>query len=97
VETVRTIVRAERDRTAAEGAKADVVPGTSFFILRHLDGCWDCPALKEGVFQELKAADNSPEQFAALLDALLVAGYDKSACISMPARKCDNVSIRSIG
>ena len=76
VETVRTIVRAERDRTAAEGAKADVVPGTSFFILRHLDGCWDCPALKEGVFQELKAADNSPEQFAALLDALLVAGYD---------------------
>jgi hypothetical protein len=29
------------------------------------------PTLKAGVFQELKAGDNSPEQFAALLDALL--------------------------
>jgi hypothetical protein len=76
VEAVRPIVRAERDRTVAEGAKADVVPGTSFFILRDLEGCWDCPALKEGVFQELKAADNSPEQFAALLDALLAASFD---------------------
>jgi hypothetical protein len=76
VEAVRTIVRAERDRTVTESAKADVVPGTSFFILRRLDGCWDCPALKEGVFQELKAADNSPEQFAALLDALLAASFD---------------------
>ena len=76
VEAVRTIVRAERDRTVAEGAKADVVPGTSFFILRDLEGCWDCRALKEGVFQELKAADNTPEQFAALLEALLAASFD---------------------
>jgi len=76
VESVRSIVRAERDRTVAEGAKADVAPGLQFFILRRLEGCWGCPALKEGVFQELKATDNSPEQFAALLDTLLAASFD---------------------
>jgi hypothetical protein len=76
VGAVRAIIRAERDCTIAEGAKADAAPGTAFFILRRLDGCWDCLALKEAVFQELKSGDNSPEQFVALLDALLAAGFD---------------------
>ncbi len=76
VETVRTLIRAERDRSNGEDTKANPVPGAAFFILRDLEGCWDNPALKQGVFEELKENNNSTEQFASLLDALLIADFD---------------------
>ena len=74
VAAVRTIIRLERDRTRA----ADTEPktGTLFSILSDLDGCWDCTLLRNTVYDELRREDNTPAEYAALLDALLEVGAE---------------------
>ena len=73
-ETVRMLIRAERDKTPNNPDKAQqLVP---FFILRRIAKCWGCSTLKDAVFAELQSPGNSPAQFRAMLEPLLEAGYD---------------------
>ncbi|WP_156971161.1 NACHT domain-containing protein [Beijerinckia mobilis] len=76
VGAVRTIIRHERDRIRA----LDVTPspGSPFFILHDLDGCWNNGLLKDAIYDELRNPDNTPEEFTALLDTLLKAGVEQA-------------------
>jgi hypothetical protein len=74
VAAVRTIIRLERERIRAPGATP--TPGTPFFILNDLDGCWHSAVLKDAIYDELGRADNTPAEYAALLDTLLEAGVE---------------------
>ena len=72
-ETVRKLIRAERDKTPKVPDKTQqLVP---FFILRRLAKCWGGSALKDVVFVELQDPDNSSAQFQALLEPLLEADF----------------------
>jgi predicted NACHT family NTPase len=75
VGAVREIVRRERAKTPNAGASDQQAAGTSFFILRQLDGCWDSDVLKRGLFAELQDATNSEDQFTTILEALLEAEF----------------------
>ena len=74
VATVRTIIRLERERIRAPDATLE--PGPPFFILRDLDGCWSNALLSDVIYDELCSPDNTPAEYAALLDFLLEAGVD---------------------
>ena len=50
--------------------------GTSFVVLRELDGCWDNEPLKSAMFAELRDDSNSEDQFVSILDVLLDAKFD---------------------
>jgi len=72
---VRTIIKAERERHAS-GDETTVTPvGLAFLIVRELPEEWERTPLVDGVFEELKSPDNTPDQFAALLEPLLRAGH----------------------
>jgi len=75
VGAVRQILSAERAQAAARALEAPQVVGTSFFVLRTLDGCWDSEPLKAGVFDELRDGSNSEDQFGTILEALLAAQF----------------------
>ena len=72
VAAVRTIIRLERERMRAPGFTPQ--PGPPFFILRDLEGCWHDAVLKDAIFDELRNPDNTPDEYAAFLEALLEAG-----------------------
>ncbi len=74
VGAVRTIIRLERERIRAPGPTPE--PGPPFFILRDLDGCWGNALLSDAIYDELCSPDNTPAEYAALLDALTEAGVD---------------------
>jgi hypothetical protein len=75
VGAVRQIMRAERTRTAAGPTEPPQIVGTSFFVLRTLDGCWASETLKAGIFDELRDGSNSEDQFGTILEALLSAQF----------------------
>jgi len=79
VATVRKMLRIEKERTRASSSAAAPIARTSFSILRDLKGCWNDAGLKTALFNELQAADIRPEEYAALLDALLEAGFEPAA------------------
>jgi hypothetical protein len=79
VGAVQEIMQRERARTAAGATGQPQTPGSSFFVLRELEGCWDSESLKAGIFAELQDDANSEDQFTAILDVLLAAK-------SVPAR-----------
>lgn len=74
VNAIRQIMIVERARAATD-AGAGVPPGTSFFVLRDVDGCWDSDELKQGIFVELCDETNSDDQFRTILEVLLTAGF----------------------
>jgi hypothetical protein len=74
VGAIRTIIRLERERIRAPGATPKL--GPPFSILRDLEGCWGSALLRDAIYDELCAADNTAEEYAGLLDALLEAGVD---------------------
>jgi hypothetical protein len=76
VGAIRTIVRAERARAAANTSEAPQSVGTSFFVLCELDGSWDSAPLKAGLFEELRNESNSEDQFGVILDVLLAAQFE---------------------
>jgi hypothetical protein len=74
VAAVRTIIRLERERIRAPGATPK--PGSPFFILRDLDGCWHSTLLRNAIYDELRNPDNTPAEYAAFLGALLEVGVE---------------------
>jgi hypothetical protein len=75
VQTVRELMKRERVKTAAAAAGQPPAPGTSFYLLREFEGCWDNEALKDGMFAELRDSTNTEDQFSAILDMLLKAKF----------------------
>ena len=75
VGAIRQIMRAERARVASSTQETPQVPGASFFVLRELNNCWNSEPLKIGIFNELRDATNSEDQFGAILEALLAARF----------------------
>jgi len=75
VGAVRQIMRCERTRAASGAPEASQTAGTSFFVLRTLDGCWNSEPLKAGIFDELRDNANSADQFGTILEALLTAQF----------------------
>jgi hypothetical protein len=71
--TVRQIMHSERIRASSPGTGQ--THGSSFFVLRQLEGCWNSEHLKEGIFDELRDVTNTDDQFSTILEALLIAGY----------------------
>ena len=59
----------------ASAADASQIPGTSFFVLRQLEGCWHSGLLNAGIFEELQDDANSEDQFGVILEALLAARF----------------------
>lgn len=47
-----------------------------FLFLRDLEGCWDDEGLKVALFDEMSDSDLRPAEYAALLDALIRAGFE---------------------
>ncbi len=88
VSAVREIMRRERARVAETAATQSQPAGTSFFILRQLEGCWTSEALKAGIFAELQDDANSEDQFASILDALLAVQF-------VPARELAVARLKS--
>jgi hypothetical protein len=74
VAAVRTIIRLECERMRAPDFTPQ--PGPPFFILRDLEGCWHDAVLKDAIFDELRNPDNTPDEYAAFLEALLEAGVE---------------------
>lgn len=75
VAAVRTIIRLEREEVRKPGNERS----RSFFaILNHLPGCWSNDRLRDAISSELRDPDNTPAEYAALLDALLEAGVDSA-------------------
>ena len=70
---IRTLIRRERASLSKDGKQP--LPGTSFFKLRELKGCWQSSDLRQMALDELKNPANTEDQFAVLLDALLDAKY----------------------
>jgi hypothetical protein len=68
VGAVRTIIRLERERIRTGGATTT----PPFLVLLDLDGCWSSPELNAAIYEELRDADNTPAEYAALLDVLKV-------------------------
>jgi hypothetical protein len=98
---VRTIIRLERERIRAPGATPQ--PGPPFFILRDLDGCWHNAPLKDAIFDELRNPDNTPDEYAAFLEALLEAGVEPALdhalgllADSRPAARARNLAIADV-
>jgi hypothetical protein len=75
VGAVRQIMRSERAPATAGASDAPRPAGTSFFILRELEGCWNSEPLKAGIFEELRDDANSEDQFGTILEALLTAQF----------------------
>lgn len=73
VRAIQTLIRRERTSVAKDGKQP--LQGTSFYKLRELKDCWDEPKLCEMVLQELKDRSNTEDQFAVLLDVLLLAKF----------------------
>jgi hypothetical protein len=71
VGAVRTIIRLERERVRTGGATTK----PPFLVLLDLGGCWTSPELNAGIYEELRDADNTPAEYAALLDVLLRAEF----------------------
>ena len=67
-------MRSERTRAAASVPTALEIPGTSFSVLRTLEGCWNSERLKAGIFDELRDG-NSEDQFSTILESLLAAQF----------------------
>ncbi len=70
-----------------------------FYILRDLEGCWDDDALKTAIFRELTEPDLTPAEYAALLDALLEAGFEPAiehAVIQLGAPERDTLKITEV-
>jgi hypothetical protein len=87
VSAVRDIMRRERARAQETAATQSQVVGSSFSILRQLEGCWASEALKAGVFAELQG-ENTEGQFASILDLLLTAQF-------VPARELATARLKS--
>jgi hypothetical protein len=77
VGAARTIIRLERERSRAPGATPE--PGPPFLLLRDLDGCWGNGLLSDAMYDELCSPDNTPPEYAALLDALMEAGVEAAS------------------
>lgn len=75
VGAVRQIMRCERERARATTPETPQIPGTSFFVLRQLEGCWNSEQLKEGIFDELRDDANSEDQFGTILETLLASEF----------------------
>jgi hypothetical protein len=75
VGAIKKIMNSERAESANADPNAAVVRGTSFYVLRELEGCWDSESLKQGLFAELHDTTNSQEQFRTILEMLLTAGF----------------------
>jgi hypothetical protein len=73
VRAIQTLIRRERASAAKEGKQP--LQGTSFYKLRELKDCWHEPKLCEMVLDELRDPANTEDQFAVLLDHLLLAKY----------------------
>ena len=89
VGAVREIMRCERTRAVAS-ASNPAPPGTSFLVLRDLEGCWNSEVLQSGIFAELQDDANSEDQFVAILDVLLAAKH-------APAREFAIARLESAG
>jgi hypothetical protein len=72
---IRTIIRIEREDRRKDGADQN---GSPFLILGSLDGCWQNAPLRDAILEELRDLDNTPAEYAALLDALLKANMESS-------------------
>jgi predicted NACHT family NTPase len=88
VSAIREIMRRERTRVAETATTQSQPIGTSFSILRQLEGCWANEALKAGVFAELQCDTNSEDQFASILDVLLAVQF-------VPARELAVTRLKS--
>jgi hypothetical protein len=75
VSAVRTIIRLEREEVRKSGNES----GRSFFtIVNNLFGCWNNDPLRDAISAELRDPDNTPAEYAVLLDALLEAGVESA-------------------
>lgn len=75
VGAIKKIMNSERADVSKADPNAAVARGTSFYVLRELEGCWDSEPLKQGLFAELCDTANSQEQFRTILELLLTAGF----------------------
>ena len=75
ISTVRKIlqIEKERNRSRPEGSEPNAHP---FMILHDLEGCWDGEGFKHALFEEMTAADIQPNEYIAILDALLKVVYE---------------------
>ena len=101
VAAVRTIIRLEWERMRAPGDTPQ--PGSPFFILRDLDGCWHHTLLKDAILDELRNPANTPAEYAAFLEALLEAGvapaFDHALSLladSRPATRARSLAIADV-
>ena len=76
VSTVRKMLHMEKDRIRANTEASVLNAPPPFLILRDLEGCWDDEGLKEALFEEMTAPDIKPNEYIAILDALLKANYE---------------------
>jgi hypothetical protein len=76
IATVRKMLRMEKERSRAFTEAPIPNAGPPFLVLRDLEGCWGDEGLKAAMFEEMKASDIRPAEYAALLDALLEADYE---------------------
>jgi hypothetical protein len=76
VDAVKMMIQRERERIRATDATD--TPGSPFFILNDLNGCWHISHLRDAISDELRNTDNTPAEYAAFLDALLEAGVESA-------------------
>lgn len=76
IATVKKMLQMEKECRGASTETPLPNGGPPFLILRDLEGCWDDEGLKAAMFEEMETSDIRPAEYAALLDALLDAGYE---------------------
>jgi hypothetical protein len=75
IAAVRTIIRLEREEVRKPGNENS---RAFFMILDQLPGCWNDARLIDAVSAELRDPDNTSDEYAVLLRALLAADVDSA-------------------
>ena len=73
---VRKMLHMEKAQARASSDAQALSVAHPFLFLPDLEGCWDNEGLKVVLFDEMQASDLRPAEYAALVDALLKAGYE---------------------
>jgi len=91
VAAISTVIRSERDEVRQPGNEQM----TTFFpVLDNLSGCWRNDVLRDAILAELCDPENTPSEYAVLLDALLDAGVDEALEYALQLLREANASTR---
>jgi hypothetical protein len=74
IAAISTIIRSERDEVRQPGNEQMT---TFFSVLDNLSGCWRNDALRDAILAELRNPENTPSEYAVLLERITVEDEDK--------------------